>query len=65
VDFLARHGLKVNAAGPLLVTMDKTRNRIILVNTNTSSISLIDGKDHSVINIPVKNRVPQYLKMEA
>ncbi|NIM15582.1 MAG: hypothetical protein GTO45_26695 [Candidatus Aminicenantes bacterium] len=65
VDFLADYGLNVNAAGPLMVTMDETRNRIILVNTNTSSISLIDGKDHSVTNIPVKNRVPQYLKMEA
>jgi DNA-binding beta-propeller fold protein YncE len=65
VDFLAEHGLGVNAAGPLMVTIDETRDRIILVNTNTSSISLIDGKSHAVTNIPVKNRVPQYLKMEA
>jgi DNA-binding beta-propeller fold protein YncE len=65
IDFLSQYGLKVNGAGPLLVKTDTTRNRVILVNTNTSSISLIDGKDFSVTNIPVKSRVPQYLKMEA
>jgi DNA-binding beta-propeller fold protein YncE len=65
VDFLAEYGLKVNAAGPLLVTVDLPRNRIILVNTNTSSISVINGNDHSLFNIPIKNRVPQHLKMEA
>lgn len=65
VDFLSRYGLKVNAAGPLLVTTDIARNRIILVNTDTSSISLINGMDYSVTNIPVKSRVPQYLKSEA
>jgi len=65
VDFLSHYGLKVNGAGPLLVKTDTARNRIILVNTNTSSISLIDGKNHSVTNIPIESRVPQYLKMEA
>ena len=65
VDFLTHCGLKVNAAGPLLVKTDVARNRIILVNTYTSSISLIDGKTDKVTNIPIKNRVPQYLKMEA
>jgi len=65
IDFLSRYGLEVNGAGPLLVTTDVTRNRIILVNTNTSSISIIDGKDFAVTNIPVASRVPQYLKSEA
>ncbi|MCP5054325.1 MAG: hypothetical protein GY940_44565 [bacterium] len=65
VDFLSGPGLKVNAAGPLLVKADPARNRIIMVHTNTSSVSIIDGKDHSVTNIPIKSRVPQYLKMEA
>ncbi len=67
VDFLSRFGLKVNGAGPLLVTADAVRERIILVNTNTASISIIKpGADNrSVINIPLKNRVPQYLKSEA
>jgi DNA-binding beta-propeller fold protein YncE len=65
VNFLSQYNLKVNAAGPLLVKTDIPRNRIILVNTNTSSISLIDGNNYSVINIPIKTRIPQYLKMEA
>jgi DNA-binding beta-propeller fold protein YncE len=65
VDFLSQFNLKVNAAGPLMVKTDIERNRIILVNTNTSSISLIDGNNYSVTNIPIKTRIPQYLKMEA
>jgi DNA-binding beta-propeller fold protein YncE len=65
VDFLAQLNLKVNAAGPLLVKTDIPRNRIILVNTNTSSVSLIDGNNYSVTNIPIKTRIPQYLKMAA
>ena len=65
VDFLTQYNLKVNAAGPLLVKTDIPRNRIILVNTNTSSVSLIDGNNYSVTNIPIKTRIPQYLKMEA
>jgi DNA-binding beta-propeller fold protein YncE len=64
IDFLSRYGLDVNGAGPLVVKTDTTRNRIILVNTNTSSVSIIDGKDDSVVNIPIKSRVPQYLKEE-
>lgn len=64
VDFLADHGLKINGAGPLLVRTDIARNRMILVNTNTSSISLISSTGQ-VTNIPVKSRVPQYIKSEA
>jgi len=65
VDFLSQYNLKVNAAGPLMVNTDIPRNRIILANTNTSSVSLIDGTNYSVTNIPIKTRIPQYLKMEA
>jgi len=65
VDFLTRYGLSVNGAGPLLVKIDPRRNRIVLINTYTSSVSVVNGKDHSVKNIPIKNRIPQYLKDEA
>jgi DNA-binding beta-propeller fold protein YncE len=65
VNFLSQYNLKVNAAGPLLVKTDIPRNRIILVNTNTSSVSLIDGNNYSVTNIPIETRIPQYLKMAA
>ena len=65
VDFLKAAGLTVNAAGPLLVQMDSVRNRIILANTLTSSISIIDGKTHTVNNIPIKGRIFQHLKSEA
>jgi DNA-binding beta-propeller fold protein YncE len=65
VNFLSQYGMKVNAAGPLFVKSDTARNRIVLINTNTSSVSLINAKTYAVINIPIANRVPQYLKMEA
>ncbi len=65
VDFLSHYGLEVNAAGPLLVKTDTARNRIILVNTNTSSVSVINGANYAVTNLPTGNRAPQYLKMEA
>jgi DNA-binding beta-propeller fold protein YncE len=65
VDFLKPPGLKVNGAGPILVRADPARDRVILANTYTSSISLIDGRSRAVENIPIQNRIPQYLKDEA
>jgi len=62
VDFLKYYHLDYNGAGPLLVKSDSQRNRIILVNTYTSSISVIDGKNNTVENIPIQNRIPQHLK---
>jgi len=65
VDFLTAEKLEVNGAGPLLVRMDVERNRIILANTLTSSLTMIDGADRSVCNIPLTGRIPFYLKSEA
>ena len=65
VDLLAPMGLKANAAGPLLVRMDAERNRLVMANTLTSSVSIIDCPSRSVRNIPIGSRVPQYLKSEA
>ncbi len=65
VDFLSEYRLEVNGAGPLLVKSDPIRNKIIVAHTYTSSVSLIDGRDHSVLNIPIRSRIPQYLKDEA
>ncbi len=65
VDLLASLGLKVNAAGPLLVRMDAERNRLVVANTLSSSVTLIDGPGRTVRNIPVGTRVPQHLKSEA
>ncbi|MBS1241626.1 MAG: hypothetical protein H6R40_1053, partial [Gemmatimonadetes bacterium] len=65
VDFLSPMGLKVNGAGPLLVRADAARNRVLLVNTLTSSVSVIDGATHAVANIAIGSRVPQYFKNEA
>jgi len=64
VDFLKPKGLKYNAAGPLIVKLDKNSKRLVLLNTNTSSISLIDTNSLLVKNIPTKKRIPQFLKDE-
>lgn len=65
VDLLAPMGLEINAAGPLLVRMDVPRNRLVVANTLTSSVTLIDCAGAGVRNVPVATRVPQYLKSEA
>lgn len=65
VNFLDSIGVRYNGFGPLMVKYDEGRNRIILINTNSSSVSLINGKDKKVINIPVEGRTPQYLKEES
>ena len=65
VDLLAPMGLQVNAAGPLLIRMDAERNRLVMANTLTSSVSFIDCQSRAVRNIQVRTRVPQYLKAEA
>lgn len=64
VDFLAERGLAINAAGPLLLQMDPDRNRLIVANTLTSSLSVIDGKTHAIENIPIAGRAFQHLKAE-
>ncbi|MEN8153954.1 MAG: hypothetical protein ABFR75_08005 [Acidobacteriota bacterium] len=65
VDFLKAIGAEYNGLGPLMVKADEWRNRVILINTNSSSVSILDGENNNVINIPVKGRVPQYLKEES
>jgi len=65
VDFLAGQRLSVNAAGPVLVRMDEARNRLIVANTLTSSISIIDCGTRAVENIPLGGRALQHLKSES
>jgi DNA-binding beta-propeller fold protein YncE len=65
IDFLKEANLAVNAAGPVLVKMDAFRNRLVVANTLSSSVSFIDCRDHSVVNVPVGGRAVQHLKAEA
>ncbi|MBN2433303.1 MAG: hypothetical protein JXQ27_17665 [Acidobacteria bacterium] len=65
IDLLQIQGVEVNGAGPLLVREDPARQRVVLINTYTSAVSLIDTRDHTVRNIPLADRVPQYVKDEA
>lgn len=65
VDFLARAGLAVNGAGPLLVKIDPARNRLVAANTLSSSISIVDCASGAVENIPLEGRALQHLKAEA
>lgn len=65
VDFLKELGLTVNAAGPYLLEMDAVRNRLLVANANSSSITVINCADHSVENIPIDGRGYQHLKDES
>lgn len=65
IDLAATLGLEVNAAGPLLVRLDEARNRLVVANTLSSTLTLIDCGRRSVRNIPLATRVPQHLKSEA
>jgi hypothetical protein len=65
VNFLEVPDVSINAAGPLLVKMDASRNRLITANTLSSSLSLICCSDRSVENIPLGGRALQHLKSEA
>ncbi|MFC2084562.1 hypothetical protein ACFLS9_05850 [Bacteroidota bacterium] len=65
VNFLESLGLKYNAQGPTLVKCDTIRNRIFVANSNSSTVSVINGVKHKVINIPITTRAIQHLKDEA
>lgn len=65
VDFLKGAGLSVNGAGPILVKVDAFRNRLVVANTLSSSVSIIAGDDRSVANVPLEGRALQHLKAEA
>jgi YVTN family beta-propeller protein len=65
VDFLGGQRLSVNAAGPVLLKMDETRNRLIVANTLTSSVTIVDCATGAVANIAAGARALQHLKAEA
>ena len=65
IDFLEESGLEFNGAGPLLMQVDEVRNRLVTVNTLSSSVSVIDCETGDVVNIPIAGRAFQHLKSEA
>jgi DNA-binding beta-propeller fold protein YncE len=65
IDLLKETGLEVNGAGPLLVAMDSQRGRLVVANTLSSSISLIECASGTVTNIALGGRALQHLKSEA
>jgi len=65
IDLLAGTGLEINGAGPLLVAMDAPRGRLVVANTLSSSISLIECESGKVVNIALGGRALQHLKSEA
>ncbi len=65
IDFLTQIGVNHNAAGPVLTLLDEKRDRIIVANTLSSSLTIIQGKTGQVKNIPIGDRALQHLKSEA
>ncbi|MEJ2053880.1 MAG: hypothetical protein P8X42_08180, partial [Calditrichaceae bacterium] len=62
INFLDEYGLNYNAAGPIITRTDSTHDRLAVLNTNSSMISVINCRDHKVTNIPVGSRGIQHLK---
>jgi len=65
IDLLKSQGLKVNGAGPLLVQVDTLRQRLLLANTLTSSITIHDLLNGRTVNLALSSRGFQHLKSEA
>ncbi|MBN1408967.1 MAG: hypothetical protein JW956_14305 [Calditrichaceae bacterium] len=65
INFLKEYGLKYNAAGPIITKVDSLRNRLAVLHTNSSMVSVINCRDNSVTNIPIKSRGIQHLKDES
>ena len=65
INFLNEYGLEYNAAGPIITKVDSVRNRLAVLHTNSSMISVINCRDHKVTNIPIESRGIQHLKNES
>jgi len=65
VDFSKEYNLNFNASGPILTQVDSLRNRIAVLHTNSSMISIINGRKKTVTNIPITSRGIQHLKDES
>jgi hypothetical protein len=65
INFLKEYELKYNAAGPIITKVDSLRNRLAVLHTNSSMVSVINCRDHKVTNIPIKSRGIQHLKDES
>jgi len=65
VDLAELAGFDINAAGPVLVRTDAARNRVVVANALSSSLTVLDGATGTVRNIPVGYRTLQHLKGEA
>ena len=65
VDFLETLRVAVNGAGPLLLRVDESRNRLVVANTLTSSMTIVDCETGKIDNIPLGGRALQHLKSES
>ena len=65
VDFLKEYNLDYNASGPILTAVDSVHNRIAVLHANSSMVSIINGYNDQVQNIPIQSRGIQHFKDEA
>ena len=65
IDLAERAGFEVNGIGPMLVLADPDRNRVVVANTLSSSVTFIDGATDAVTSVPVGRRGLQHLKAAA
>ncbi len=65
VDLAAVAGFPVNNLGPMLVRADPERNRVVVANTLSPTLTFIDGETDAVSGVEIDVRGLQHLKGEA
>jgi YVTN family beta-propeller protein len=65
IDLLKHLGVTDNGIGPVLIKSDDKNGRLLVANTLSSTISIIDANTDAIRNIPFDTRAFQHLKNEA
>lgn len=65
VDLASAAGFPVNNLGPMLVRADPARNRVVVANTLSPTLTFIDGETDAVTGVDIEVRGLQHLKDEA
>ncbi|MDP7111744.1 MAG: hypothetical protein QGH45_07265, partial [Myxococcota bacterium] len=65
LDLASEAGFPVNGLGPMLVRADPARNRVVVANTLSPTLTFIDGATDAVTSVEIGVRGLQHLKDEA
>ncbi len=65
LDLASEAGFPVNGLGPMLVRADPARDRVVVANTLSPTLTFIDGATDAVTSVEIGVRGLQHLKDEA